>query len=215
VTAHRASYAERRERAAARQAERAAQDDPAVVLDAAAAFLAVRPRSIDETRRRLARLGYPAQLVDIVIDRLMTFGYLDDDAFARNWVESRDRARPRGEMALRRELTLKGVDREVIAAVLAEREGKIDDARRAHEAGDPTSASLAGGTQSADEQAARQLIGRRSASVAREADPRRRRQRVYALLARNGFPPDVCARVSAESATPLDGDALEGSLDDV
>ena len=215
MTARRASYAERRERADARRAERGAEDDPAIVLDAAAAFLAVRPRSIDETRRRLARLGYRAQFVDIVIDRLMTFGYLDDHAFARSWVESRDRARPRGEVALRRELTLKGVDREVISAVLAERDGKVDEARHAHEPDDPESASPAMGDQSADDQAARRLIGRRSASLAREADPRRRRQRIYALLARNGFAPDVCARVSAESATALDADALEGSLDDV
>ena len=39
---------------------------------------------------------------------------LDDEAFARAWVESRDRARPRGERAIREELRLKGVDRTVI-----------------------------------------------------------------------------------------------------
>ena len=33
---------------------------------------------------------------------------LDDEAFARAWVESRDRARPRGERALRAELRQKG-----------------------------------------------------------------------------------------------------------
>ena len=38
--------------------------DPDVVMEAAAAFLAVRPRSVDETRRRLRHLGYPAGLCD-------------------------------------------------------------------------------------------------------------------------------------------------------
>ncbi len=59
VSARAASYAERRARADARRAERGEIEDPAVVLEAAAAFLAVRPRSVDETRRRLRHLGYP------------------------------------------------------------------------------------------------------------------------------------------------------------
>ncbi len=121
VSARAASYAERRARADARRAERGAIEDAGVVLEAAAAFLAVRPRSVDETRRRLRHLGYPVHLIDVVIDRLLAFGYLDDASFARAWVESRDRARPRGESALRRELMLKGIDREVISEVLSER----------------------------------------------------------------------------------------------
>ena len=109
-----------------RPACRAGRDrDPAVVLDAAAAFLEVRPRSVDEMRRRLRHLGYPAALIEVVIDRLLAYGYLDDEAFARAWVESRDRARPRGEAALRRELVLKGIDRELISAVLAGRDEEV------------------------------------------------------------------------------------------
>ncbi len=138
MTSRRPSYAERRARADARRAERAEIDDPAVVLEAAAAFLAVRPRSIDETRRRLLRLGYPSGPVDVVIERLLEFGYLDDEAFARAWVESRDRARPRGEMALRRELALKGIDRDLIANVLAERAAGDAGRDRPGETPDPS-----------------------------------------------------------------------------
>ena len=43
---------------------------------------------------------------------------LDDETFARAWVESRDRARPRGERALQNELRLKGIDRAVVDLVL-------------------------------------------------------------------------------------------------
>ena len=92
--ARRPSLAERRER-------RAAVDDPAVVLEAAARFLEPRARSVAEVRRRLTGAGYRADLVDGVIERLLEFGMLDDEAFARAWVESRDRARPRGERAIR------------------------------------------------------------------------------------------------------------------
>lgn len=213
MNARAATYAERRARADARRAERATIEDAAVVLEAAAAFLAVRPRSVDETRRRLRHLGYPEAPVSVVIDRLLAFGYLDDAAFARTWVESRDRARPRGESALRRELMLKGIDREVIATVLAER---ADVSHGESEAGDG-SASTQRQPDDADDIAARRLLERRAASLRRDPDPRKRRQKAYAVLARNGFDPGVCARVAAAfvaSIEPVDASDI-GDLDAV
>jgi hypothetical protein len=74
------------------------RDGPGVVLNAAARFLELRSRSVDEVRRHLTgRL--PAELVEGAIARLLELGMLDDRAFAQAWVESRDRARPRGERA--------------------------------------------------------------------------------------------------------------------
>src|SRR3954453_9466032 len=110
----RVSHQERRER-------RAAVDDPAVVLDAAARFLEVRSRSVAEVRRRLTSAGYAPSLVEDAVTRLLELGLLDDEAFARAWIESRDRSRPRGERAIRQELGLKGVDRPTVDLVLAER----------------------------------------------------------------------------------------------
>jgi regulatory protein len=153
-------------------------------MEAAATFLAVRPRSTEETRRRLNHLGYPAALADTVIARLVEMGYLDDADFARLWVESRDRARPRGATALRRELELKGIERDIIEDILEARE------ERARDDDDPA-------TPGADEAAARHLLDRRGATLRREADPRKRRQKAYALLARHGFSPDVCGRLAS------------------
>jgi regulatory protein len=177
---------QRREATEARRARRAAVDDPDVVMEAAAAFLAVRSRSVEETRRRLNHLGYPSALCDEVVGRLVELGYLDDQAFARAWVESRDRARPRGAMALRRELQLKGVPADTISEVLE---------ARAQAAADP--AAGAGTAADVDRDAAQRLLERRASTLRREADPRRRRQKAYALLARNGFAPDVCHEVSS------------------
>src|SRR5262245_64176827 len=103
---------------AERRAAKAEIDDPSVVLDAAMRFLEVRARSVAEVRRRLISAGYRSDLIEGAIDRLTELGILDDEAFARSWVESRDRARPRGERALRSELALKGVDRAVSDEVL-------------------------------------------------------------------------------------------------
>jgi len=187
----------RRESLAEKRERRGAVDDPAVVLEAAARFLEARARSIGEVRRRLTSAGYRADLIDGAIIRMTELGMLDDQAFARAWVESRDRARPRGERALADELRLRGVDRTVIAAALDER-------REASAAADSDEDEIA---PSADEAAATRLLERNSRLLARVADPRARRQRAYALLARNGFDPGVCAALAARVAEAPGPDA--------
>ena len=175
---------------------RAGVDDVATVLDAAARFLEVRSRSVAEVRRRLTTAGYRGPLVDAAIDQLTRQGYLDDGSFARAWVASRDRSRPRGERALRLELRAKGIDGALVDEVVAERVG--------HSVSDDV-ASVSGGS-TADEAAAHRLLERRARTLARELDPIKRRQRAYGLLARNGFDPDVSRRVAASVvAGPIAG----------
>ena len=56
--------------------------------------------------------------------RLVEHHYLDDEEFARYWLENRSRFRPRSAKAIRYELRQKGVDREAIDAAL---EGMDED----------------------------------------------------------------------------------------
>lgn len=177
----RESYAERRER-------RAAVDDPQAVLDAAARFLEARSRSVVEVRRRLTTAGYRPELVEDAIARLTELGMLDDGTFARHWVESRDRARPRGERAIREELRRKGVEREVVDEVL---QARVDAALEQDDA-------------SPDRAAADRLLARHARALARVADPRVRRQKAYALLARNGFDPETCREAATSVVTTTD-----------
>ena len=150
------------------------------MLEAALRFLEARQRSVAEVRRRLTQAGYREDLVTAAIERLGNLGILDDEAFTTAWVESRDRARPRGERALRQELRQKGIEPAL-----------VDEAMTARRP-DP------GGETDPDAVAAERLLGRHAAQLARVADPRARRQRGYALLVRNGFDFDVArAAVSA------------------
>jgi regulatory protein len=181
----RESFAERRER-------RAAVDDPAVVLEAAARFLEARSRSISEVRRRLGGAGYQADLVEGAITRMIELGMLDDETFARAWVESRDRARPRGERAIREELRLKGIDREVVDVVMGDRR------EQAAEAAEAAGEELGRGP---DRSAAERLLAKNARALERVADPRQRRQRAYALLVRHGFDPETCREVAATVVT--------------
>jgi regulatory protein len=166
----------RRRRSIAEQRERHAEvDDLEVVLAAGLRFLEARSRSVTEVRRRLTSAGYRDELVEVAIARLSELGVLNDDAFARAWLESRDRARPRGERALRQELALKGVDRALVDELLEERRG---------DAGDEANVDAA---------AAERLLARHARGLERIADPRTRRQRAYGLLARNGFDPETAS----------------------
>ncbi len=165
-----------------------AVEDPAVVLEAALRFLEPRQRSIGEVRRRLTSVGYREDLVEGAIGRLVELKMLDDQAFARTWIESRDRARPRGSRALRRELAVKGIDREVVDVTMGEREVESPDA---------------------DAAAARRLLERNARSLGRVGDPMVRRQRAYALLARNGFDPEVAG--AAARALDAEEDEPEGA----
>jgi regulatory protein len=130
--------------------------------------------------------GYRADLVEGCIARLLDLGILDDDAFARASVETRHRARPRGQRALRTELARKGVERAVTDEVLEDREAAHPDA---------------------DADAARRVLERHASALARVADARSRRQRAYALLARNGFDSETAV---AAIAGWLDGVPPEG-----
>jgi regulatory protein len=163
----------RRESPTVARDRHAAIDDPEIVLNAAIRFLEVRSRSVAEVRRRLTRAGYREELVSGAIDRLLELRMLDDEAFARLWLESRDRARPRGERALRQELAQKGVERGLVDVLL--------DQRNAED-----------GAEERDALAALTLLERQRRTLDRTLDPRRRRQKAYALLARNGFDADTC-----------------------
>ena len=188
--------AERRER-------KAGVDDPAVVLEAAARFLEVRPRSVAEVRRRLGQAGYRPELTDSAIHRLTELGMLDDEVFARQWVESRDRAHPRGEHALIVELRQKGIEASTIAAILKERR---EVAVRWEDQADPEPGPGDGAAEHPDLAAARRLIERNRRALDRVADPRQRRQKAYALLARNGFDPETCREIAIEAATAREED---------
>lgn len=189
--------------------------DPAVVLEAAFRFLEARARSVSETRRRLTEAGYRPALIERGLERLQVIGLLDDEVFARHWVEARDRASPRGEAALRRELLLRGVATEIIANVLTARRANTETFRLGRPAAEhrPAGADEAEPGDidpdqpgSADEAAAGRLLERRRRDLERIDDPRARRARAYALLARHGFAPDIAARLAAQSVLQSDED---------
>src|SRR5579875_2802408 len=77
-------------------------------------LLTARSRTRAELAGQLAKRGYPDDVSARVLDRLA-----DDTDFAEQWVHSRRANAAKGKRALAAELRTKGVDNDVIAAVLS------------------------------------------------------------------------------------------------
>lgn len=93
-------------------------------------FLSFRPRSEAELRRNLQQKDVDEAVIDQVVNYLEQTDLLNDEAFARYWVEQRETFKPRSRLALRQELAQKGVGRTVIDAVLDD----VDDVTAARRA---------------------------------------------------------------------------------
>jgi regulatory protein len=126
-------------------------------------MLELRPYARADLGRRLQRKGHPRAAVDVALERLLTMGLLNDEAYARNYVQTRA-ARGRGPSRLTRDLLAMGVQRSVIdRAVAAEWP----------EGSDRTSMPQA-------------LVSKRAAQLGTMPKQTKRR-RLLAYLARRGF----------------------------
>jgi regulatory protein len=82
--------------------------------------LSIKARSRRELEDRLARRNVPEDVAGRLLDRFEEVGLVDDEAFARAWVEGRQRSRGLARTALAVELRRKGVADETAKTVLAE-----------------------------------------------------------------------------------------------
>jgi regulatory protein len=138
-------------------------------IDVALRFLAQRPRSEQEIRRRLQRAGVAEDAVAGVLVQLREHGLVDDAAFAQYWLEQRQTFRPRGARLVRAELRQHGISTDLASAAAD---------------------GLAG---SAEEDAYR-AAQRRALHLA-TADERAFKQRLSQFLARRGFDWQVVSTV--------------------
>lgn len=135
----------------------------------ALSYLAARDRSVREVRDKLAQKKCRAEVIDRVIEDLVENRLLDDTAFARRWVQTRQQRRPSGVRRFTDELRRKGIDADVVEQVLTE-------------FGDVGS-----------EEAAVELL-RGQAERYRGVEEMRAKRRMYGLLARRGFDSETASR---------------------
>ena len=84
-------------------------------FDRAVNLLTYKPRSIMELRTRLMEKEWTnSAIVEEVIKKLESYGYLDDAQFAKNFAASRLRQKPIGKRVLKQKLAQKKLDKETV-----------------------------------------------------------------------------------------------------
>lgn len=135
--------------------KRLSADDKAYNLTLA--YIARRMRSEGELQDYFRRKHYDVALGEHILARLQRAGLVDDDEFARRWVENRRLLKPTSIRRLTLELKQKHISDDIIARVLA------DDAAD-------------------DSQALRELIAKKRTQSRYQDD-----QKLMAYLVRQGF----------------------------
>ena len=120
-------------------------------------------RSRRELADKLAAKNVPDDVAAQLLDRFEEVGLVDDEAFARSWIASRQPGKGLARRALAQELRRKGVDDEVARDALDE----IDPA---------------------DEEAAARALVRKKLRTLSRVDQTTATRRLVGMLARKGYP---------------------------
>jgi regulatory protein len=153
--------------------------------DRALGFLAVRWRSREELRRRLARAGFDPDEIDQTLEDLERAGLIEDARFARELVRDQAGRRLSGDRAILASLRQKGVAADVAEAAL---EDAGDEAARARSLAERRAARLSG------------------------LSPEAAYRRLYGTLMRRGYPPGLAREACRAALAPLAG--TEALLED-
>jgi regulatory protein len=138
-------------------------------------------RSRKELSDKLASRNVPDDVATRLLDRFEEVGLVDDEAFARSWIASRQPGKGLARRALAQELRRKGVDDEVAREALDEIEPEQEEA------------------------AARALVRKKLRSLSR-LDHTTATRRLVGMLARKGYPAGLAfAVVRDELGAEQDG----------
>ena len=132
-----------------------------------------RARSRRELADKLRSRNVPDEIATRLLDRFTEVGLIDDAAFARQWVESRQAGKGLAKRALSDELRRKGVDPEVTREALDELDPDVEEA------------------------AARRLVRKKLPSM-RRLDHATATRRLAGMLARKGYPAGLVFAVVRE-----------------
>ncbi len=83
--------------------------EKSVAFEKAMDYLASRMRTSKQMREYLVKKGYTPQVVDYVLTKLQEYKYVDDDTYAKLYVEQN--SKNKGERRLQQELLQRGISR--------------------------------------------------------------------------------------------------------
>lgn len=150
--------------------EKLASQQNRFALEQAVRLLEVKDRSQMEIQRKLTAQGYSPHSIRLAIEKLKTTGYLNDSRFAQNTLERL--GKKYGPLRLKQELMHKGIDEAQIEEALME---------QGPEAYLQTAITWA----------------KKAHKRQKESDPKVMYRKLYATLARRGYPPETVKKALA------------------
>lgn len=137
-------------------------------------LLKFRLRSENEIRQRLKKKKFDADIIEMALSFLKDEGFIDDNYFAKTWIESRIK-KPLGIKRLKAELSIKGINKAII-------DTQINEIKKSYSEEDIVRG-----------------ITRDRLNKLKGIDPQKTKKRVYAYLLRRGFSPEVVIDVLTQA----------------
>lgn len=112
------------------------EDDFLKVYDRALKFLSFRPRSEKELKDWFIKKEVGEETQKLISQKLKDLGYLNDEEFAKWWIEQRTTFRPIGMRLLALELKQKGVEKDLIDSSLSRylvKDSELESAKKVAE----------------------------------------------------------------------------------
>lgn len=134
--------------------------------DYAFLLLKFRLRSVAELYERLRKKKFGEAAIKEVLVFLKERKFIDDDLFAKTWIESRLK-KPLGLRRLTQELKLKGIEKEII-------DNRIEEIKKSY-----CEADIVG------------ILAAMRLKKLKNIDPQKAKMRVYGYLLRRGFSPEI------------------------
>lgn len=125
-----------------------------------------RAHSRADLAQTLAQKHVPAEVAEAVLDKFADAGLINDEEFARSWVQSRQRSKGLARNVLAMELRRKGVDEEIAQEALSELDPEVE------------------------REAAHRLVQKKLRTM-QGLDQQVQIRRLVGLLARKGYAPQV------------------------
>jgi regulatory protein len=89
-------------------------------------FLSYRVRSEKEVRDNLKKKKAPQDVIEKIIAKLKKYKFINDEEFAKLWIEGRLRSKPRSLRLIKIELKQKGIDSDLMNNLIESDSGEND-----------------------------------------------------------------------------------------
>jgi len=83
-------------------------------------YLTYSPRSTKEIRTKLRAKKLKDENIEEIIQHFTEYKFLDDELYAKSYIENQKIKKPSGKISIRQKLSQKGIDKEIIEKVIAE-----------------------------------------------------------------------------------------------